>query len=83
MLQYQIKPLIDECVRYMLANIQVNNAAKLLYYADLYKLPELKAKVINFICQNANQVMQSSGWKHFIKTKPELMESVLQKITGL
>ena len=74
---------MDECVRSMLTNIEVDNAAKLLYYSDLYGLTELKAKVLHFIGLRATKVMKSPGWKQYVAIKPQLMEHLIEKMAGL
>ena len=54
------------------------NAAKYFYLADLYQLPLLKSKAMEFITRNQKQVRQSDGWKEFIQPKSELLEMLFE-----
>ena len=74
--QYDIQPLVRVCIQSMLNSITVESAAKLYYTADLYRLKELKLEAINFICKNPREVAKTTGWKEFIKSKPDLMEEL-------
>ena len=67
----------------MLTNVTVANAAKLLYYSDLYELADLKSQVMQFIGRKGKEVMKSSDWKQFIQIKPALMEELLAKILDI
>ena len=67
-------------MRSMLTNIEVDNAAKLLYYSDLHGLAELKNKVLHFIGGRATEVMKSPGWKQYVTIKPQLMEHLIEKM---
>src|SRR5699024_5016508 len=77
--QYDIKPLVGECVNQMLANIAVENAAKLLHYSDLYELADLKASIFQFICANSVEVMKTDVWKEYALTKPDLMWQLFEQ----
>ena len=67
-------------MRSMLTNIEVDNAAKLLYYSDLYGLAELKDKVLYFIGGRVKAVKKSPGWKQYVRIKFELMELVIDEM---
>ena len=76
-----MKPLVDECARYLKANINVDNSAKLLFYSDLYELSELKTRTMDFMFNgHSKEVMQTTGWKEFVKTKPDLMEQIIEEM---
>ena len=79
-----MKPLVNECIRSMLSDIKIENSAKLLFYSDLYGLKDLKNRVMDFICDgNSMEVMKSSGWKEYVKVKPELMEQIIEGMAKL
>ena len=82
-LLHNIKLLAEECINQMLANITLENAAKLFYYSDLYELVDLKASVIEFICPNSIEVMKSEAWKEYVMKKPDLMEQLLVQLTKI
>ena len=82
-MQYDVKPLVAECIAQLFTLIQVENAAKLLYYSDLYELTDLKACVIDFIIPNSLEVMKTDDWKEFVEKKPYLMKLLLVKMASL
>ena len=78
-----VPKLVDECVRSLRTNIQVENSAQLLYYSDLYELVEFKDEVMEFICYHMKDVMKSTGWKLYVVVKPVLMVNLLEKMAEL
>ena len=67
----------------MLANIEVENSAKLLYYSDQYELADLKDKVMKFICRHSKEVIKSPGWEQYVSINPKLMEQLLEKMSTM
>jgi speckle-type POZ protein len=55
--KYQVEGLVDYCEEVLCASLNVDTVCELLMLADLYHAPVLKENCINFIIQNANDVM--------------------------
>ena len=73
-IQYDLPLLVELCVREMAANIEVENAARIFYLADLHQLADVKQQACQFIYMHAQQVRQSEGWKRFIKPNAGLLQ---------
>ena len=67
---------MEACIREMVANLKVENAARIFYLADLHQLADVKQLVCQFIYMHAQQVRQSEGWKQFIKNNFGLLEQI-------
>ena len=55
--KYQVEGLVDYCEEVLCASLNVDTVCELLMLADLYHALVLKENCVNFITQNANDVM--------------------------
>ena len=60
----------------MLRSIDLESAAKLFVIADLHHLDELKLQAMDFINRNPRKVMDTDGWKLYLKSRPDLIEEL-------
>lgn len=80
--KYDIQSLINLCVESMMHQICTETAAKLYYTADVYQLSELKQVAINFINLDPLKVIETDGWKEYIKIRPDLIEELYKNLAN-
>ena len=64
----------------MVAEIRVENAINLLLWAHQQSVDVMKEGVINFMKQNAKQIVKLDDWDMLIKNYPELSVLVTRRI---
>ena len=78
--KYDVGDLKEECANFMVAEIRVENAINLLLWAHQQSVDVMKEGVINFIKQNAKQVVKLDDWDMLITNYPELSVLVTRRI---
>ena len=78
--KYDIGDLKEECANFLAATIRVENAINLLLWAHQQSVDVMKEGVINFIKQNAKQVVKLDDWDMLITNYPELSVLVTRRI---
>lgn len=70
--KYDIKDLKEECVRFLLTCIRLDNALKLMAWAYLHLSDELKEATLDFASQHGKTICQQSDWEKLTINYPEL-----------
>lgn len=77
--KYQLARLRCICYNSLSEMITVDSVCRILSFADLYSLTELKAMAVDFIMSRADKVMKTEGWKQLIEENPK---STIEILTG-
>ncbi|XP_036329811.1 protein roadkill-like [Rhagoletis pomonella] len=77
--KYALEKLKVICEEAICRNLSVENALEALVLADLHSAHQLKAQAIDFINNNATDVLATSRWQSMITTHSHLFEEVLRK----
>ena len=78
--KYDVGDLKEECANFLVAEIRVENAINLLLWAHQQSVDVMKEGVINFMKQNAKQIVKLPDWDMLITNYPELSVSVTRRI---
>ncbi|XP_064553796.1 protein roadkill-like [Drosophila montana] len=61
--KYSLPKLKAMCEKSLVATLSIENAAETLVFADLYNANQLKARTIDFIKVNMDDVRRTAGWQ--------------------
>lgn len=78
--KYDVCSLREECIAYLLLNIEVTNAINLLAWSNIYKIDQLKQATVKFVSEHGKQICSSSEWMTFAEKYPNLSVEVTRKI---
>ncbi|XP_038122480.1 speckle-type POZ protein-like [Culex quinquefasciatus] len=78
--KYALDRLRKMCERHLIDHITQETVLKTLALADLYHAEELKKQAVRFICDNI-KLMQSTDWKAFVDSHPDLVVVILSAMT--
>ena len=78
--KYNVKRLIDVCLRHVMANITVETAIKTIYTADIMNNDELLKAAVEFMAQNRGNIKKCSFWDHFKARDPETFAKLMEKM---
>lgn len=70
--KYMVDLLKINCQTYLSATISIDNCSRLLLFADSHSAIELKKAALDFILQNAENVVKSQDWKVLKLNHPQL-----------
>ncbi len=70
--KYDIEDLKEECVDFLLSCIRMDNAIKLMVWAHLYSIKELKDAALAFAVENGQDICMQPDWEELTKTYPDL-----------
>ena len=68
--------MVNICAQIMVNNIELESAAKLLYFGHSYQIYNMKKEAMYFIKYNSG-VKETGGWKEFIKPNADLLEELV------
>ena len=78
--KYDVVDLKEECAKFLVSTIRMDNAINLLLVAHQQSVEKMKEGVIYFIKQNAKQIVKLDDWDMLIKNYPELSVLVTRRI---
>ena len=78
--KYNVKRLIDVCLRHVMASITVETAIKTIYTADLMNNDELLKAAVEFMAQNRGSIKKCPLWDHFKANDPATFAKVMEKM---
>ena len=81
--KYYIEDLKKECVHFLVSSIKVENIIRLLVWAHLHLVDELKTKAFKFIAKHGKAVCQLDDWANLMKQYPELCLLATRYIMGI
>ncbi|KAI9562787.1 hypothetical protein GHT06_010242 [Daphnia sinensis] len=70
--KYDIQDLRKECVDFLLFHIQLNNAIRLLIWAYIHSIDEIKEAALKFVAENFRTLCPTAEWEDLLKNYPEL-----------
>ncbi|CAL2029195.1 unnamed protein product [Caenorhabditis brenneri] len=94
--KYRLEELKSHCEKYLVENINVDNACSLLIIGDLYTAPKLRRRAVQvihksysknlinshvqFILARPKNVTGTSGWDDILKGHPNLITDIFSQI---
>jgi hypothetical protein len=78
--KYDINDLKEECVRFLLTCVRVENAINLLVWAHLHSVDELQQTVVSFMTLQGKEVCHLKEWEDLTKNYPDLCVLVTRRI---
>ena len=78
--KYNVKRLIDVCLRHVMASITVETAIKTIYTADLMNNDELLKAAVEFMAQNRGSIKKCPLWDHFKAKDPVTFARIMEKM---
>lgn len=70
--KYDIVDLKHECVRFLLRQIQINNAIDHMVWADHHSVKDIKETALELVVANGKAICQTVEWEQLTKNYPEL-----------
>ena len=64
------------CEEHLLTGMDIDSVASILVLSDMHSAAKLKLSCIEFITENATQVMLTDSWKQMGIIRPELLMQV-------
>lgn len=80
--KYALDRLKSLCEEELCLNIDIENVADTLVLADLHSAIQLKNHAIEFINMQANEVIETSGWKNMISLHPHLVAETFKALVN-
>lgn len=81
--KYQVERLKHVCEAFIVKEINIGNAAKILIYADKYNATQLKQVCLEFIKNNLQKVVKTEGFKKNRKLHGHVFSEVLDVVAGV
>ena len=82
LLQYQLECLKSLCGEYLASKLDIETVTTTLLLADMHQALKLKSKCIDYLNDNATEVMATEGWKSFLGTgRMDLVVELYKKQT--
>uniref|UniRef100_A0A1I7T4G9 BTB domain-containing protein n=1 Tax=Caenorhabditis tropicalis TaxID=1561998 RepID=A0A1I7T4G9_9PELO len=83
--KYRLEELKSHCEKYLVENINVDNACSLLIIGDLYTAPKLRRRAVQyfllqFILARPKNVTGTPGWDDILKGHPNLITDIFSQI---
>ncbi|KAI9562785.1 hypothetical protein GHT06_010240 [Daphnia sinensis] len=70
--KYDIADLRNECVDYLLSNIESKNAISIMVWADLHSVDNVKKAALDIVVRNVKEIYLTEEWEWLAKNYPEL-----------
>ena len=81
--KYNIKSLVDFCVKYLEENLTLENALDILVTSHLTNQQGLFDAATNFVHENRRYLVNTDLWKGLIEANSKLASDVLMKMLKL
>ncbi|CAI2316814.1 unnamed protein product [Caenorhabditis sp. 36 PRJEB53466] len=78
--KYRLEELKSHCEKYLVENINVENACSLLIIGDLYTAPKLRRRAVQLILARPKNVTGTPGWEDILKCHPNLITDIFSQI---
>ncbi|KAF1770626.1 hypothetical protein GCK72_002445 [Caenorhabditis remanei] len=78
--KYRLEELKSHCEKYLVENINIENACSLLIIGDLYTAPKLRRRSVQFILARPKMVTGTQGWDDILKCHPNLITDIFSQI---
>lgn len=75
--KYNLQLLKKECISYFKSVLTIENVGKFLMLSDVYKDEYLKKCVLDLVCSNAKEFLNSDAWKELQKENPIIIHDLL------
>ncbi len=79
--RYNVKRLSDMCGASMLDNMNAENVSEIAVIGELFKVPLLRGKAIEFISQYPERVMRTAGWQRLLKEAPDVCSDIICRLS--
>jgi speckle-type POZ protein len=79
--KYNVQGLINECVMFLLQNVNTENYSQILVTADQLRIECLKDEAIDYIIENREEILPSETWKKIKKENVQLAMEVIEKLS--
>ena len=81
--QYNVKRLRVMCGQYLLSCMGVDNVSEIAVLGQIYNVPLLKSKAIEYISQYPEKVMKSPGWQVLLKQAPDVCTAIICRLSRI
>lgn len=69
---YNVQDLKNECARFLLTCVRLDNAINLMAWAHLHSVDKLKEAALTFVALHGKEICQLDDWERLIKNYPDL-----------
>lgn len=70
--KYNVEDLKEDCVSFLLSQMQTTNALDLMVWAHLHSIEKIKDAALNFVAANGQVIFKSNEWEEIITAHPDL-----------
>ncbi|GMH98823.1 hypothetical protein TrST_g13132 [Triparma strigata] len=80
--KFGVEDLRWEVTSFIMKDLNVDNAADVLVWAEKKSEVQVKERCLEFISCNSSKVMEGLGWRKLVEEKPDLVAELFANATG-
>ena len=81
--KFNLKGLLDLCVKFLKSNLSVKNALDVLVKAEILNQNTLFDSASNFVYKNIGKINKTSAWEEISKKNPALIINLFSQISNM